>query len=123
MGDNYDVFWCPGQSLRGEQIRDLFGVDGEFPGTNRWTCYAFNPFFTYASNTTPRTAGVRDVLKPLNCAYAYDLPYDVITDPAVCSHRGGINVLYVGGHVNWLPEDQFIVEGVDFRDQGHRPAN
>lgn len=118
LGENYDVFRCPGQAY---DIR-LLNAGAEFPSKpGQWTTYAFNPFFTYASNSTPRTAMSRDVRDPLTCAYAYDFPYELINGRDFRPHRGGINVLYVGGHVNWLPEDSFVQDGQHFLARGRRP--
>jgi prepilin-type N-terminal cleavage/methylation domain-containing protein/prepilin-type processing-associated H-X9-DG protein len=117
LSDNYDVFRCPGQTF---DIR-LLNSGAEFPSSpGRWCTYAFNGFFAYASNSTPRTATRRDVPDPLTCAYAYDYPHDLIGDQDYRPHRDGINVLYVDGHANWLPKEEFVKDGIDFRDRGHR---
>ncbi len=117
LNDSYDVFRCPAQMY---DVRSL-NPGAEFPSSpGRWTTYAFNPFFTYVSNSTPRTATRRDVYDPLTCAYAYDYPHELIDGNDYRPHRGGINVLYVDGHASWLPEENFVVDGVDFRNRSHR---
>ena len=117
LGDNYDVFRCPAQLY---DVR-LLNAGAEFPSKpGQWTTYAFNPFFTYASNSSPRTALARDVTDPLTCVYVYDYPYELIDGRDYRPHRGGINVLYVDGHANWLPEQDFNLNGQHFLARGHR---
>jgi prepilin-type N-terminal cleavage/methylation domain-containing protein/prepilin-type processing-associated H-X9-DG protein len=103
------VFRCPAQR---NYLPDIYGDRLVIPGQNdsaAWVGYEFNAFFTSTNESYNRTLTLRDVKNASICAYAYDFPYDpnISTNEPYIPHEGGMNVLYLDWHVNWLPRSDF----------------
>jgi prepilin-type N-terminal cleavage/methylation domain-containing protein/prepilin-type processing-associated H-X9-DG protein len=115
------VFRCPAQK---NNLPSIYGERLYIPGqsySNAWVGYEFNAFFAYATTGSYiRTLSSRDVNNASICAYAFDYPYNtnIVADAPYIPHQGGMNVLYLDWHVNWLEQSQYQINGKWFFEEG-----
>ena len=117
------VFRCPAQK---NNLPGVYGnrlvISGQ-TNSSAWVSYEFNAFFAYPTNEPlqyNRTLTARDVKNASICAYAFDYPYNmnIAKDAPYIPHQGGMNVLYLDWHVNWLEQSQYQINSKWFHEEG-----
>lgn len=100
----YSLFFCPSQDKDLPSLDDEFAENLSFPSSsNRWTTYEFNGYLNGAINTH------QYIEDPSICAYVYDYPfYNEQYNP---HGDAGVNVLYMDWHVEWLPSEDYGLDG------------
>jgi prepilin-type processing-associated H-X9-DG protein/prepilin-type N-terminal cleavage/methylation domain-containing protein len=114
VNDEYDVFRCPRQNA------DL-GAKYTFPSapTKRVT-YEYNPLMTCTDTNVLFSATSRYISSPASCPYVWEVPYDDAS-AADFPHVNGMNVLYVDGHVAWLPASEYAGASNQWYNTGFAP--
>jgi len=67
-----------------------------------YTEYEFNGYLAECEGENRKQSGI---LKYSKAAYAYDHPYN--PSALRLPHEGGVNVAYLDGHANWLPQSEY----------------